>query len=285
MRSTGPEPCRLERKRGVKKVRYALPETQPILEETYGVIAYQEQVMQIAVDVAGFTMGEADILRKAMGKKKPEVMAEQKVKFIDGATARGVAKRKAQELWEYIEPFAGYGFNKSHSVAYAMLAYKTAFLKAHHPVAFMTAMLTSEMSSKDNVAKYFQECREMDIAVLPPDINESSWSFTAVGGSIRFGLGAVKGIGESAVEAVLEARREVGSFRSLAHFATEVDLKSLNHKAMESIICAGCFDTLGFSRRDLLSSLDRILDYAQRKRREKEAGQGSLFSGSGSGFS
>jgi DNA polymerase-3 subunit alpha len=269
----------IKRKRGVKKVRYALPETQPILEETYGVIAYQEQVMQIAVDVAGFTMGEADILRKAMGKKKPEVMAEQKVKFIDGATARGVAKRKAQELWEYIEPFAGYGFNKSHSVAYAMLAYKTAYLKAHHPVAFMTAMLTSEMSSKDNVAKYFQECREMGISVLPPDINESSWSFTAVEGSIRFGLGAVKGIGESAVEAVLEARREVGTFRSLAHFATEVDLKSLNHKAMESIICAGCFDTLGYSRIDLLSSLDRILDYAQRKRREKEAGQGSLFSG------
>ena len=199
--------------------------------------------MQIAVDVAGFTMGEADILRQAMGKKKPEVMAEQKEKFIQGATARGVAKRKAQELWEYIEPFAGYGFNKSHSVAYAMLAYKTAYLKAHHPVAFMTAMLTSEMSSKDNVAKYFQECREMNIDVLPPDINESSWSFTAVGDSIRFGLGAVKGIGESAVEAILEARRHSGNFRSLAHFAMEVDSKSLNHKAMESVICAGCFDT------------------------------------------
>ncbi len=268
----------IKRKRGDKAVRYVLPETQPILEETYGVIAYQEQVMQIAVEIAGFTMGEADILRKAMGKKKPEVMAEQKEKFIQGAAARSVAKRKALELWEYIEPFAGYGFNKSHSVAYAMLAYKTGYLKAHHPVAFMTAMLTSEMSSKDNVAKYFQECREMGIAVLPPDINESSWSFTAVDEAIRFGLGAVKGIGEAAVEAILEARRHAGSFRSLAHFATEVDLKSLNHKAVESIICAGCFDTLGFSRSDLLASLDRILDYAQRKRREKEAGQGSLFS-------
>jgi len=268
----------IKRKRGEKAVRYALPETRPILEETYGVIAYQEQVMQIAVDVAGFTMGEADILRKAMGKKKPAVMAKQKEKFIQGATGRGVAKRKAQELWEHIEPFAGYGFNKSHSVAYAMLAFKTAYLKAHHPVAFMTAMLTSEMSSKDNVAKYFQECREMDIAVLPPDINESSWSFTAVGGSIRFGLGAVKGVGEAAVEAILEARCQVGSFRSLAHFAMEVDSKSLNHKAMESVICAGCFDSLGFNRSDLLAALDRILDYAQRKRREKEAGQGSLFS-------
>lgn len=139
-------------------------------------------------------------------------------------------------------------------------------------------MLTSEMSSKDNVAKYFQECREMNIDVLPPDINESSWSFTAVGDSIRFGLGAVKGIGESAVEAILEARRHSGNFRSLAHFAMEVDSKSLNHKAMESVICAGCFDTLGFHRSDLLAALDRILDYAQKKRREKEAGQGSLFS-------
>ena len=268
----------IKRKRGDKAVRYALPETQPILEETYGVIAYQEQVMQIAVDVAGFTMGEADILRKAMGKKQPEVMAEQKEKFIQGAVGRGVAKRKAQELWDHIEPFAGYGFNKSHSVAYAMLAYKTAFLKAHHPVAFMSAMLTSEMSSKDNVAKYFQECREMGIAVLPPDINESSWSFTAVGGAIRFGLGAVKGIGEAAVEAILVARREVGSFRSLAHFTTEVDLRCLNHKAMESVICAGCFDSLGFDRGDLLASLDRILEWAQKKQREQEAGQGSLFS-------
>ena len=149
--------------------------------------------MQIAVEVGGFTMGEADVLRKAMGKKKPEVMAEQKEKFIEGAASRGVEKRKARELWEYIEPFAGYGFNKSHSVAYAMLAYKTAYLKSHHPVAFMTAMLTSEMSSKDNVAKYFQECRDMGIMVLPPDVNESAWSFAAVGDSIRFGIGCRQG--------------------------------------------------------------------------------------------
>jgi len=269
----------IKRKRGQKKVRYLLEETQPILEETYGVIAYQEQVMQIAVEVAGFTMGEADVLRKAMGKKKPEVMAEQKEKFIDGAAQRGVAKRKARELWEHIEPFAGYGFNKSHSVAYAMLAYKTAYLKTHHPVAFMTAMLTSEMSSKDNVAKYFQECRDMGISVLPPDVNESAWSFAAVGDSIRFGLGAVKGIGASAVESILEVRRRVGRFKNLLHFATEVDLRAINHKAFECLIKAGCFDSLGYERSALFSSLDPILEYAQRQRREKEEGQGSLFAG------
>ena len=158
----------IKRKRGEKKVQYILPETRPILEETYGVIAYQEQVMQIAVEVAGFTMAEADVLRKAMGKKKLEVMVEQKAKFVAGAKARGKDPRKAERLWDYIEPFAGYGFNKAHSVAYALLAYQTAYLKVHYPVAFMAAMLTSEMASKDNVAKYMQECREMGIAVLPP---------------------------------------------------------------------------------------------------------------------
>jgi DNA polymerase-3 subunit alpha len=272
----------IKRKRGQKKVRYILPETQPLLEETYGIIAYQEQVMQIAVEVAGFTLGEADILRKAMGKKKPEVMAEQKQKFIDGASRRGVEAKRARELWEYIEPFAGYGFNKSHSVAYAMLAYKTAYLKAHHPVAFMSAMLTSEMSSKDNVAKYFQECRGMGIAVLPPDVNESSWSFTAVDEAIRFGLGAVKGIGAAAVDSILEARRDGGRFGSLADFASRVDSKSLNHKAFECLIKGGCFDELGASRWAHLEVLDRVLSFAQKKRREEEEGQGSLFGDSAS---
>jgi len=271
----------IKRKQGKKAVRYISPETKEILEETYGVIAYQEQVMQIAVEVAGFSLGEADILRQAMGKKKPEVMAEQKEKFVEGAAARGVPSRKARELWEYIEPFAGYGFNKSHSVAYAMLAYKTAYLKAHHPVAFMSAMLTSEMSSKDNVAKYFQECRGMGIAVLPPDVNESSWSFTAVGDSIRFGLGAVKGIGSSAVESILAARRESGRFESLMDFASKVDPRALNHKAFECLIKAGCFDSLGARRRANFEVLDRVLGYAQRHRREQEEGQGSLFSGGG----
>ena len=192
--------------------------------------------------------------------------------------ARGVKAAKARQLWEYIEPFAGYGFNKSHSVAYALLAYKTAYLKAHHPVAFMAAMLTSEMGSKDNVAKYIQECRAMGISVLPPDVNESSWSFTVGGESIRFGLGAVKGVGESAVESILEARRRAGRFRSLAHFATEVDLRALNHKVFESLIKSGSFDGFGYERSALYQDLDPILDYAQARQREVADGQSTLFS-------
>ncbi len=171
----------IQRKLGRKKVQYILPETKPILEETFGVIAYQEQVMQIAVTIGGFTMGQADVLRKAMGKKDPVAMAKQREKFVTGASARGFAKKKAEELWEYIEPFAGYGFNKSHSVAYAMLAYKTAYLKAHYPVAFMAAMLSCEMGSTDEIVKYVNESREMRIPILPPDVNESEWTFSVVG--------------------------------------------------------------------------------------------------------
>ncbi len=267
----------IQRKQGKRKVRYVLPQTKPLLEETYGVIAFQEQVMLIAVEVAGFSLGEADILRKAMGKKKPEVMAQLKEKFVDGAAGRGVDPNKAAELWEYIEPFAGYGFNKSHSVAYAMLAYKTAYLKAHHPVAFMAAMLTSEMSSKDNVAKYIQECREMGIGVLPPDVGESNWAFTVSGEAIRFGLGGVKGVGGSAVEAIVEARRECGRFRSLAHFARQVDLKALNAKVFDCLIKSGSFDSLGSHRGAMSESLERILDFAACRQREAEQGQNVLF--------
>src|SRR6185295_10379931 len=213
----------IKRKLGQKKVVYILPETREILEETYGVIVYQEQVMLIAVKVAGFTMAEADVLRKAMGKKKAEVMAEQKEKFIAGGEKRGVPRAKSSELWDYIEPFAGYGFNKSHSVAYAMLAYRTAYLKAHYPVAFMAAMLNSELSSSDSMAKYLGECRNMGIRVLPPDVNESNYPFTVVGNTIRFGLGGVKGVGEGAIEVVLAARQRVGRFQSIAHVAAEID--------------------------------------------------------------
>jgi DNA polymerase-3 subunit alpha len=268
----------IQRKMGRKKVRYILPETEPILRETYGVIAYQEQVMQLAVEVAGFSMGEADLLRKAMGKKKPEVMAEQREKFIDGALKRGFDRKKTTALWEYIEPFAGYGFNKSHSVAYAMLAYKTAYLKTHYPVSFMASMLTSEMSSKDNVSKYISECRDMGIPVLPPDINESNWSFTVVGDTIRFGLGAVKGIGSSAVEAILEARRRLGRYEDFTQFTCEVDLRAVNHKALDCLVKAGCFDSLGVHRSALMASLDGILEFAQNHRRALEEGQTSLFS-------
>jgi len=269
----------IERKTGRRRVHYLLPETEPILRETYGVIAYQEQVMQIAVAVAGFTMGEADVLRKAMGKKKAEVMAEQKEKFLDGAEKRGVARKKAQELWEYIEPFAGYGFNKSHSVAYAYLAYKTAYLKVHHPVAFMAAMLTSEISSTDEVVKYVQECREMGIEVLPPDVNESEWAFSVEGDRIRFGLGGVKGLGEAAVEALLEARRRLGGFRSFAQIFTEVDPRAVNQKVFEVLVKSGACDRFGHHRAAMAAATERMADFAQRRRREVEEGQSSLFGG------
>ncbi len=269
----------IQRKLGRKKVRYILAETQELLEETYGVIVYQEQVMQIAVTIAGFTMGQADVLRKAMGKKSAEAMAEQKEKFLDGAEKNNFARAKAQELWDYIEPFAGYGFNKSHSVAYAMLAYKTAFLKVHYPVAFMAAMLNSELSSSDSISKYVRECNALGIEVWQPDVNESDWWFTVVGENIRFGLGAVKGVGEGAVEAILESRRRVGRFTGLGHFACEVDLKAVNRKVFESFVKAGCFDSLEIHRAALLQAIDKILDFAQRRRREQQSGQGNMFAG------
>jgi DNA polymerase-3 subunit alpha len=271
----------IARKLGRRKVSYILAETEPILRETYGVIAYQEQVMQIAVTIAGFTMGEADVLRKAMGKKKAEVMAEQKEKFVGGAERKGFARRKAEELWNYIEPFAGYGFNKSHSVAYAMLAYKTAYLKAHYPVAFMAAMLSSEIASTDDVVKYVTECREMAIPVLPPDVNVSEWAFSVEGGAIRFGLGGVKGLGEGAAEALLAARRRVGRFRSLAQLVSEIDPRSANLKVFETLIKSGACDGFGRHRAASIAALERTLDWAQRRRREQEAGQESLFGGGG----
>jgi DNA polymerase-3 subunit alpha len=273
----------IQRKLGKRRVAYIFPETQPILEETYGVIAYQEQVMQIAVTIAGFTMGQADVLRKAMGKKNAEAMAEQKEKFVSGAEAKGFPRRKAEELWNYIEPFAGYGFNKSHSVAYAMLAYKTAYLKTHHPVEFLAAMLTSEMASTDDVAKYVQECREMGIAVLPPDVNRSSWPFSVEDGAIRMGLGAVKGIGEGAVEAILAARADRGRFRSLLHLAESVDTRTVNAKVFEALVKSGAMDAFSDSRASLAASLERALDYAQARRQEREAGQSALFGAPGGG--
>ncbi len=274
----------IQRKQG-RKFSYALPETKPILEETYGVFVYQEQVMLTAVAVAGFSMADADKLRKAMGKKKADEMAKMKAKFVEGAAKRGVPQEKSAALWDYIEPFAGYGFNKSHSVAYANLAYKTAYLKAHHPVAFMAAMLNSELSSSDAIAKYTAECKNMGIGLLQVDVNESSYFFTVVENQIRFGLGAVKGVGEGAIEAILEARRRLGRFRSLAQVATEVDLRAVNRKVFESLVKAGAFDTFGLHRAALWTSLDAILEFGQKRRREREEGQGSLLALLGGGGS
>ncbi len=267
----------VKRKNGTSKAKYLVPAMKEILEETYGVIVYQEQVMQIAQRVAAYTLGQADLLRKAMGKKDPVIMAAERGKFVDGAVANGYDKKKANEIFDYIEPFARYGFNKSHSVAYALVAYQTAWLKVHYPRHFMAALMSSEMDRTEAVVKFIGEAKSMGIEVLPPDVNESNMFFTVVGPNIRFGLGAVKGVGESAIESVLAARRKIGRFTSLLQFCEEVDLRACNKKVLEALIKSGSFDFLGTSRRALFEQLDTTADSAQRMKDGKERGQNSLF--------
>ncbi|HYC89824.1 MAG TPA: DNA polymerase III subunit alpha [Thermoanaerobaculia bacterium] len=266
----------VKRKNG-KAVKYLVPAMKEVLEETYGVIVYQEQVMQIAQKVANYSLGQADLLRKAMGKKDAEVMAKERGGFVLGAVANGYDKKKANEIFDYIEPFARYGFNKSHSVAYALVAYQTAWLKVHYPRHFMAALMSSEMDRTDAVVKFIGEAKQMGIEVLPPDVNESRMYFTVVGPNIRFGLGAVKGVGESAVESILDARQRVGRYTSLLGFCEEVDLRACNKKVLEALIKSGSFDFIGISRKALFDQLDSTADSAQRAKDEKEKGQNSLF--------
>ncbi len=264
-------------KSGTQKPKYLVPVMKELLEETYGIIVYQEQVMQIAQRVANYTLGQADLLRKAMGKKDALVMAAERGKFVEGALANGYDKKKANEIFDYIEPFARYGFNKSHSVAYALVAYQTAWLKVHYPRHFLAALMSSEMDRTEAVVKFISEAKSMGIDVLPPDVNESNMFFTVVGNNIRFGLGAVKGVGESAVESVLLARQKIGRFSSLLQFCEEVDLRACNKKVLEALIKSGSFDFIGVSRRALFEQLDSTADSAQRTKDEKERGQNSLF--------
>lgn len=266
----------IDRKQGRVPVTYPHPSLEPILRETYGVIVYQEQVMRIASEFAGFTLGEADILRRAMGKKKPEVMREQREKFIEGAMQKGHSREKAEELFDLIEYFAGYGFNKSHSAAYAIVSYQTAYLKAHYPTEYLAACLTSVASDSDKVAKFIAECRRLGIEVLPPDVNESLASFTVVGDRrIRFGLAAIKNVGESAVEEILLRRKE-GRYRSIFDFVERVDSRVINRRVLESLIKAGAFGGLHPNRAQLLASLEDILAHSAR-RRKKDVKQRSLF--------
>jgi DNA polymerase-3 subunit alpha len=271
----------ISRKNGETQVEYPHPLLEPILKETYGVILYQEQVMQISSVLAGFSMAEADSLRRAMGKKKPEVIAGMRDKFLAGAVERDVSSQKAAEIFALMEHFAGYGFNKSHSAAYALVAYQTAYLKAHYPVAFMAAMLTSFRNNSDKVSYYIQECRRLGIKILLPDVNESLENFTVVGDDqIRFGLAAVKNVGEGAVEAIIEARKEGGPFESLDDFCQRVDLRQVNKRVIESLILCGGFDSLGAYRSQLMAILDDCMEASQASRRDQEAqldGQLSLF--------
>jgi DNA polymerase III subunit alpha len=266
----------IDRKHGRRKIEYELPELKEILEETLGVIVYQEQVMQIANKLAGYSLGEADLLRRAMGKKKPEEMAQQRERFVRGATDRGFPAKKIEKIFDLMAQFAGYGFNKSHSAAYALLAYHTAYLKTHYPVEFMAALLTSVTGSTDDVVKYINECREMGIAVEPPDINVSDADFTPHGTAIRFGLAAVKNVGGNAIESIVAARQELGQFRTVFEFCEKVDLRLLNKRVLESLIKSGAMDALG-RRAQLMTVLDKAIERAQKTQRDAESGQHGLF--------
>jgi len=267
----------IERKHGRSKVEYEHPLMEAILKETYGIMVYQEQVMQIASDLAGFSLGEADILRRAMGKKSAELMAEQRKKFVDGAIKRGVTEKKADKIFGLMEQFAGYGFNKSHAAAYAIIAYQTAYLKANYPVEFMAALLTSETNDTDKIVKYIEECRVMGLEVLPPDVNESSSDFTVVEDKIRFGLVAVKNVGETAIQSILTARKNEGRFGTLYDFCERVDLRLVNKRVIESLVKCGAFDSLGARRAQLAAVVDKAMEAAASAQRDRAHGQVSLL--------
>jgi DNA polymerase III subunit alpha len=266
----------IDRKHGRQKVVYDLPQLEPILKDTYGVIVYQEQVMQISRTLAGYSLGRADLLRRAMGKKDPLVMAKEKEPFLAGAKEQNLDLKKAEAIFDLMAKFAEYGFNKSHSAAYALIAYQTAYLKSHFPVEFMAALLTCDMDNTDKVIKSISDCREQGIEVLPPDVNKSGHSFTVVGNSMRFGLGAVKGIGSGAVEAILEARGDV-PFKDLYDFCERVDMRRANKKVLEALIKCGAFDSTGAFRAALMGGLEQAMAYGQKIQEEKASAQVSLF--------
>ncbi len=266
----------IDRKHGRKKIEYELPELEQILEETFGVIVYQEHVMQIAHRLAGYSLGEADLLRRAMGKKKPEEMAKQRERFIEGAVQRGYPPKKIEKIFDLLAKFAEYGFPKAHSAAYALLAYQTAYLKTRYPVEFMAALLTSVTGNTDDVVKYINECREMGIAVEAPDINVSAANFTPHGSAIRFGLAAVKNVGHNAIESIVAGRKELGRYSSIYEFCEKVELRLLNKRVLESLIKSGAMDGLG-RRAQLMAVLDRAIEGAQKTQRDAESGQHGLF--------
>ena len=272
----------IQRKEGRAAVAYLHPEIEPILRSTHGVILYQEQVMQIARELAGYSLGGADVLRKAMGKKLPEEMARERAAFVSGATRHGVDPHIANSLFDLMEHFAEYGFNRAHSVSYALVAYQTAWLKCHHPAAFMASTLTAEMDNTDRVEFLVGDCRRLGITVRPPDVNASAWAFRADGtNGIRFGLGAIRGVGRSAAESIVEAREAGGPFVDfLEDFCLRVDLRRANRRVLEALIKAGALDGLGPGRRAMMEILDRAMQSAERKARDSEVGQADLFGGS-----
>jgi DNA polymerase-3 subunit alpha len=282
----------IARKQGKTEVKYELAQLAPILSDTYGVIAYQEQVMRIAAVLAGFSMGQSDVLRKAMGKKDPKVMAKQREAFMEGAKKKGVSEKKAAKIFDLMEYFAGYGFNKSHSTTYAWVAYQTAYLKANYPAQFMAALLTIEAANTDKLAMYLGECRELGVTILPPDINSSQMSFTVVDDGVRFGLCAVKNVGEGAILSILAVREQLGRIESLFTLCEHVDLRLVNKRVFESLIKAGAMDSLsagggsvGARRARLFAAVDKALEHGGRHQRDRDKGQSLLFGGADEGVS
>ncbi len=267
----------IQRKRGQKRIVYEHPLLEPILKETYGVIVYQEQVLKIASDLAGYSLGKADILRKAMGKKKAELMIQQREEFKKGAKAKGIKEDVADKIFDLMATFGRYGFNKAHSAGYAYIAYQTAYLKAHYPVQFMAATMSSEVGNTNRIVTLMEECKRMGIEVLPPDVNESMGKFKVVGNKIRFGLEAVKNVGHGAIEAIVKAREKVGKFRSLFQFCEEVESAALNKRVIESLIQAGAFDSVSKHRAQFMAALDMAMSYGQKIQEDRKRGQTSLF--------
>src|SRR5687768_13334159 len=277
----------ISRKQGKTEVKYELPQLAPILGDTYGVIAYQEQVMRIAAVLAGFSMGQSDVLRKAMGKKDPKVMAKQREAFMDGARQNGVNEKKATKIFDLMEYFAGYGFNKSHSTTYAWVAYQTGYLKANYPWHFMAALLTIEAANTDKLAMYLGECRELGIPILQPDVNSSELRFTVTKEGVRFGLCAVKNVGEGAIQPILAARKKFGRIDSLFTLCEHADLRLVNKRVIESLAKAGALDSLApddtanarRARARLFAAADKVLEHGNRHQRDREKGQHQLFGG------
>ncbi len=267
----------IARKHKRVEIEYPHPKLEPILKETYGVILYQEQVMRIASELANYTLGDGDILRRAMGKKIPEAMAKQRNKFLEGARANGIPENVANHIFDLMEKFAGYGFNKSHSAAYALISYQTAYIKAHYPVEFMAALLTSEVNNTDKVIAHINACKEMGIRVLRPDINKSMEYFSVEGENILFGLCGIKNVGIGAVKEILKERERNGPYRSIMDFCKRLPSRKITKRVVESLIKSGAFDGFGYSRRGMLESLDKIFSYVQKREKNKRIGELSLF--------
>ena len=267
----------IKRKHGQIEVQYLHPSLESILKETYGIIVYQEQVMQIASRLGGFSLGEADILRKAMGKKDPATMKSNREKFLKGARRNKISEKVAAEIFDLMAEFAKYGFNKSHATAYALLAYQTAYLKVHHPVQFMASLLSSEIGNTDKIVMYIAECKEMRIPILPPDVNESDLHFRSQGDKIRFGMLAIRNVGEGTIRSILQHLKEHGRFRSLYHLCEEVDSRALNKRVVEGLVKSGALDSLGWKRSQLMELADQAIEHGQKFQRDRHSGQRGLF--------